>query len=369
MKISKYNYVDQINDFIEELSHEFKEILLNGDFILGKKVEDFEVSLAKHLKAKYSLGLNSGTDALTLSLMTLGIGVGDEVITQANTFYATISSIINVGATPILIDADDDTFLIDIDKIEEKITSRTKAILPVHLYGKPTQMSKIMDIAKRHNLFVIEDNAQSFGAKTEGQFAGTIGDIGCLSFHPSKNLGAAGDGGAILTNNKGIYEDIKIRRSLGQISQNEHINLGINSKLDVIQALVLNKKINKIEVWTKQRNLIAEKYIKFLSKLPISFQSRSENETHVYNLFQVRTPLRDELEKHLLKDGIDVVVRYPTPIHLQKAFESLGYSKGSFPVAEALSNQLLALPIRPDLSDSEINYICSSIYSFFGEKL
>lgn len=365
MKVKRYNYPSQFGNDMQPLLCAISDDLRNGNYILTEAVEAFEVAFANYIGCDYCIGTNSGTDALILALLALGIGRGDEVITQANTFYATVAAICFVGATPILVDAEPHAYLMDIGQVESAISPRTKAIIAVHLFGKCTPMTALLAIAKKHQLKVIEDAAQSHGAQIEGRAAGQFGDIGCFSFHPSKNLAAAGDAGAVVTNNLQLASQIKVLRALGQSDQNQHVALGMNSKLDAIQARVLSSKLGHLEHWNDQRRVLASHYIHRLKGYPLSFQAQAEHKDHVYHLFQVCTEPRDELLAYLQSCGIDAVVRYPTPIHLQEAFTSFGWQTGDFPVAESLARQTLCLPLRPDMGIEEIDLVCGCICTFF----
>ena len=366
INVERYNYAEQFDNNVEDLLNRYREILLHGRYILTEDVRAFEHSFARYLEVEYAQGVNTGTDALIVSLLALNIGPGDEVITQANTFYATVASICMVGANPVLVDVEDEGFTLDTTQLADAVTSRTRALLPVHLYGRPAPMDAVLSIAEQNGIFVVEDAAQAVGARWRGRRVGSIGHIGCFSFHPSKNLAAAGDAGAIVTNDIDINKQIRMRKELGQREQNLHEVIGINSKLDAIQALVLSAKLPYLDKWNERRRDIALAYRERLSDLPLWFQAESENEEHVWHLFQIRTDRRNDLQRTLLKAGVDAVVRYPIPIHLQRAFRDQGWRKGQFPVSERLADELLCLPIRPDLTIEEIDYVCETIRNFFG---
>ena len=334
----------------------------NGDLHLPSAEK---TTLAEFLGARYVRGVNTGTDALVVALRALGIGPGDQVVTQANTFHATVGAVDLVGAEPVLVDVDPETFLIDKRQLRDAIGPRTRALMPVHLYGKPTPMAEIVALAEAHGLFVIEDAAQAIGARIEGQSVGTFGHFGCFSFHPSKNLAAAGDGGAVVARNAELDEALRRQRELGQVGQNNHVVVGFNTKLDALQARILSWKLPRLEEWNEHRRKVAGWYRERLAGLPLGFQARTEGETHIYHLFQVRTAERDSLLAHLRARDIDVVVRYPTPIHLQPAFAAKGWKAGQFPVAERLARELLCLPIRPDIGIDEIDYVTDCIHDFF----
>lgn len=365
MKVARYNYAHQLGADIEPLMADLRNMLVGGRYELTAEVKQFEAQLAQYLGASHVRGVNTGTDALIVALRALGVGRGDEVITQANTFHATVGAIELVGATPVLVDVDPRTFLLDRDALPGAITERTRVLLPVHLYGKPTPMGELMALAEARGLFVVEDAAQAIGARVEGQCVSTFGHFGCFSFHPSKNLAAAGDGGAVVARNAQLDEALRRQRELGQVGQNNHVVVGLNSKLDALQARILSWKLPRLESWNEHRRTCAALYRERLAGLPLQFQARSEGETHVYHLFQVRTPQRDALLAHLRESDIDAVVRYPTPIHLQPAFARYGWREGQFPVAERLAKELLCLPIRPDLSVDELDFVSDCVRSFF----
>ena len=365
MKVRRYNFASQFTEGLPTLIDDLQRILLEGDYVLGRPVERFEHHFAEYLGARYATGVNSGTDALLLTFMALGIGTGDEVITQANTFHATVAAICLAGATPVLVDADDATFLMDTEQLEAAVTSKTAAIVPVHLFGKPSPMAEILRIAENHGIHVIEDAAQSHGARTGGRRTGTLGIAGCFSFHPSKNLAAAGDGGAVVTSDTQLNQALRFKRGLGQSAPNQHVTIGLNSKLDVIQARILDGKLPQLDSWNARRRAIAANYRVALAGMPLRFQAEDESEEHVYHLFQIRTDDRDRLMDHLLNHGVEATIRYPTPVHLQPAFSDRRWRQGEFPVAEALARELICLPIRPDMVDQEVEYTAERIHQFF----
>lgn len=368
MKVKRYDYPDQLGENFQQLMDDIEQMLLGGQYVLSKQVTEFEQAFANYLGAEHVCGVNSGTDAIMLALNALEIGPGDEVITQANTFHATVSAICKVGATPVLVDAVPATYLMDVRQLQSVMGAKTKALIPVHLFGKATEMEAISTIAAKNNIEVIEDAAQAHGAKIDGQRVGTMGRIGCFSFHPSKNLAAAGDAGAICTNDAAIAERIRELRGLGQRGQNHHVWVGWNSKLDAIQARVLSEKLTHLDGWNDSRRRIAKRYRDQLSDLDLGFQEFGNDGEHVFHLFQIRTPHRDELLSHLKSAGVDAVVRYPTPIHLQPAFECLGWRQGQFPVSEQMANELLCLPIRPNMPDSEVDYTSEQVRTYFGKS-
>ncbi|ADV82054.1 DegT/DnrJ/EryC1/StrS family aminotransferase [Terriglobus saanensis] len=361
----RYNYPAQFGESIDSLMSDLRAMLLGGKYILTTEVRDFEESFAAYNGVEFARGVNSGTDALVIALLALGIGRGDEVITHANSFHATAAAIDLVGATPVLVDADEDTYLMDVTQVADAITERTRAIIPVHLFGKPTPMGELLKLAKSMGVVVVEDAAQAHGAVIDGRRAGSFGVAGCFSFHPSKNLAAAGDGGAIISDDPELMEKVDQFRALGQRAQNEHVEVGFNSKLDAIQARILSCKLERLDAWNSARAWVAERYRSGLAGLPLSMQRHDPDEIHVYHLFQVRTKHRDALLKSLVGEGVDAVIRYPTPIHLQPAFAQFGWKRGQFPVAESLSEELICLPLRPDMEEGEIDYVTSKVHAFY----
>jgi len=366
VSVKRYDYAAQFGQEIEPLISDIRRMLLEGHYILSEEVCGFESKFAKFLGVKHARGVNTGTDALVIALMALAIGPGDEVITQANTFHATVAAIRLAGARPVLVDADEDSFLIREPELEAAVGPATRAVIPVHLYGKPTPMDRLLKLAQSRGFHLIEDAAQAHGARMGGRAVGSFGVIGTFSFHPSKNLSAAGDGGAVVTSSDALDHAICLRRGLGQDGQNNHVVLGLNSKLDSLQARILSCKLEKLDDWNKRRRVVARWYRERLADLPLGFQSTDPSEEHVYHLFQVRTGARDRLLAHLVARGIDAVVRYPTPIHLQPAFRDCGWRVGQFPVAERLAKELLCLPIRPDMPQSEVDAVTEAVFAFFG---
>lgn len=366
MKVPRYNYAHQFGGRTEALAQRIGEVLLSGDYVLSRDVAAFERAFGAYLGSPHVLGVNSGADALLLALMALQIGPGDEVVTQANTFHATVSAIRLAGARPVLVDAVEDTFQMDVRQLESQITARTRAIMPVHLYGYPAEMRQIQAIAEARGLEVVEDAAQAHGARLDGRCVGTFGRVGCFSFHPSKNLAAAGDGGAVVTRDADLAVRLTQLRALGQAAQNDHRCVGLNSKLDAIQAIVLAAKLPSLDRWNEQRRLAAAWYRERLGRFPVYFQSGEQLGECVFHLFQMGTDRRDALLAFLRERGVDAVVRYPTPIHLQPAFADQGWKPGQFPVAERLAKELLCLPIRPDMGVDEVDYVADCVGTFFA---
>ncbi|HWR59195.1 MAG TPA: DegT/DnrJ/EryC1/StrS family aminotransferase [Thermodesulfovibrionales bacterium] len=349
----------------EEIMDMMGRILESSHYILGPMVQELEERIAAYVGGTGAVGVASGTDALHLSVEALGIGDGDEVITTPFTFFATVEAIVYTGAKPVFVDIDPVTFALDCRKVEERITPRTKAILPVHLFGHPADMDAIMGIAKKHSLFVIEDCAQSFGAEINGRKAGGFGNAGCFSFYPSKNLGAYGDGGMITLNDGSLSGAIKQLRNHGSRGSYIHESVGFNSRLDEIQAGILLIKMKRIDEYNRKRGEKAVLYNSLLSGT-VACPSEREGCYHVYNQYTIRSNKRDEIQKRLKDDGISSVVYYPLPLHLQKALSYLGHVEGDFPAAEQAAREVLSLPIYPELEEAVIRKIAEIIRKVVG---
>jgi len=338
------------------------DVMRSGSYILGKNCKAFEQEMADFIGAKYSVSLNSGTDALHLALRALNIGKGDEVITVAFTFVATTEAIGIVGATPVFVDINPDTFNMDPDLIEEKITPKTKAILPVHLYGQPAQMDKIMAIAKKHNLYVIEDCCQAIGAEFNGQKVGTFGDIGCYSFYPTKNLGTMGDGGLAVTNSENLKNRMIALRNHGGAIRYYHDEIGVNSRLDEIQAAILRVKLNYINDWNKKRRAHAAFYNElFKDAKDIETPKETDNVYAVYHQYTVKVPNRDEVHKLLQEAGIGAMIYYPVPLHLQKVHAHLNLKEGLLPYTEKDTKLVLSLPMFAEITEEEQRTVAKTL--------
>ena len=362
MKIPFNDLTRQYNSIEEKLNKTVKNVLKSGWFILGKNVETFEKEFADYVGKKYGVGVASGTDALFLSLLACGIKRGDEVITVPNTAIPTIAAISAAGAIPVFVDINQ-FYTIDISKIEKKISRKTRAIIPVHLYGQSCQMTPILNMAKKYNISVIEDCAQAHGAEYRG-IKVPVGDIGCFSFYPTKNLGAYGDGGMIVTNNEKLFQKLKLLRNYGETVRFTHIIKGYNSRLDEIQAAILRIKLKYLDIWNNQRRKIAKSYNELLEDF-VSTPEEDKDNRHVYHLYVIRTENRDKLKDYLSSKEIGTAIHYPIPAHLQKGYSDLGYKKGKFKTCEKFSKEILSLPLFPELSNKEIEYICSNIKKFF----
>jgi dTDP-4-amino-4,6-dideoxygalactose transaminase len=350
----------QFSEIREEILLMMSTILESSQYILGPKVREFEGKMAEYTGVPQAIGVASGTDALHLAVEALDIGDGDEVITTPFTFFATAEAIVYTGAKPVFVDIELDTFNIDCSKIEEKITPRTKAILPVHLFGHPCDMEKIMEIARRHNLFVIEDCAQAIGASVRGKKVGSFGDTGCFSFYPSKNLGAYGDGGMITLRSSELADSIRGLRNHGSKGSYVHESVGFNSRLDEIQAGILLVKLKRLDGYNKKRRMNASLYRAALSG-SVRCPSEKEGACHVYNQYTILSGERDRIQKTLKENTVSSVVYYPRPLHLQKALGFLGHKEGDFPLAEQASREVLSLPMYPELEGSGIETVAEII--------
>jgi len=342
------------------------EVLDAQWYILGDQLQIFEKNYATFTGTGYCCGVGNGFDAIYIALKILGIGPGDEVIVPAHTYIATWLAVSHTGANLVPIEPKADTYNLDPGKIEAAITAKTKAILPVHLYGQACEMAAIMAIAQKHQLYVVEDNAQSQGATYNGQLTGSFGHLNATSFYPTKNLGALGDGGAITTNDEFLAQQVRSFRNYGSEVKYQHDQIGVNSRLDELQAALLRVKLPYMPQWTAERQYLAGLYQHHLSDLPkISLPITANEATHVYHIYQVRTTRRNELLSFLLQRGIETQIHYPLSPHLQKAYQPLGFVPGTFPIAEEIAATGLSLPLWPGLDESQIKYICTCIRDFF----
>ncbi|MED5382930.1 MAG: DegT/DnrJ/EryC1/StrS family aminotransferase [Cyanobacteriota bacterium] len=388
MQVPPFSLSQQINDLGSDLEQAVLDVLRSGQYIGGAKIQRFEQAFADNVGTRHAVGCNSGTDALILALRALGIGPGDQVITCAFSFFATAEAISSVGAEPVFVDADPDTYLINLDQIEAAITPATKALIPVHLFGRPVDMTRVMAIASAHGLRVIEDCAQATGATWRDQAVGSFGDVGCFSFFPTKNLGAAGDAGAITTDDDGLAQTMRELAVHGMPQRYLHTALGYNSRLDALQAAVLNVKLPLLGEWIDQRRALAERYMELLANLP-GITLPSDEDGHSWNQFVVRVSsctkgeslcqsqcspsaissrhglpdscCRDWLKQCLQDQGVSTIIYYPIPIHRQPAYAHLNLEAGSMPTTERLCTQVLSLPIFPELSELEQQHVASAL--------
>jgi len=368
MKIPLVDLTPSTKKYKKEITKKFKKILDANNFILGKEVEEFEKSFANYLDAQYCIGVATGTDALLLSIKALEIGEGDEVIVPSMTFIATALAVIHAGATPVLVDVTADTHLIDPTKVEAKITKKTKAIIPVHLYGHPCDMDTINKIAKKHKLFVIEDACQAHGSLYNKKCAGTLSDVAGFSFYPGKNLGAFGDAGAVVTSNKKIADKVFLLRNYGAKEKYVHYSIGYNSRMDSVQAAVLSVKLKGLDRLNKKRRAHARLYAKLMKDFPIELPIESENIQTNYHLYAIQVKKRDALMEYLKNNGVYCGIHYPLPLHLQPALAYLKYKKGDFPNAEKIASQTLSLPMYPEMTNLQIEYIAKKINNFLLGK-
>ncbi|MBP2028331.1 dTDP-4-amino-4,6-dideoxygalactose transaminase [Acetoanaerobium pronyense] len=359
-----FNVLDR-QFFLHQQEYESKalEVLRSGWYILGSEVKSFEKEFAAYLGAKYCIGLASGLDALMIAFRALGIGSGDEVIVAANSYIACVMGITMNGATPIFVEPDK-YYNIDPKAVEDAVTKKTKAVLAVHLYGQSADMSSLKDICNRHGLYLVEDCAQSHGSKHGEKMSGTIGDIGCFSFYPSKNLGCFGDGGAIVTENPDIEKEIRVLRNYGSEKRYHNKTVGYNSRLDEIQAGLLRVKLRYIDELNKEREEIAKRYLTEIKNEEILLPESMKNSTHIYHLFVIRLKNREKFMKYMEENDIGKMIHYPIPPHLSEAYSYLGYKEGDFPLAEAYSNEVVSIPIYNGMKKEEIDYVIEVINNY-----
>ena len=369
MKIPVFDLKRQYEKLEAELDNAFKCVFEKGIFVLGENVKLFEEEFTDFFGAGFAVGVGSGTEALHLSLRACDIGPGDEIITVPNTAVPTISAISFAGARPVLVDVTPDTYTIDTKKIEKKITDKTKVIMPVHFYGHPAEMEQIMKLAEVHNLKIIEDACQAHGAQHNGKNVGVLGDLGCFSFYPTKNLGAYGDGGIIVTNDEELYNRLIMLRNYGEVKKFTSKIEGFNSRLDEIQAAVLRVKLKHLDTWTNRRMEIATQYQQLLFNSNVQLPCERQWAKHVYHLFVIRTNRRDALKEYLQEHGVGTHIHYPIPIHFQEAYEKLGYKTGDFPISERNAGEILSLPIYPELTTEEVEEVAGLITEFQNTDL
>lgn len=354
----------QYGSIKDEINEAVMRTLDSGQFVLGSEVAAFEKEFAEFCGTSHAVAVNSGTSALHLALLAAGIGPGDEVITVSFTFVATTAAILYTGATPVFVDIDPLSYTMDVSRIEERITGRTKAVLPVHIHGQPADMDPIVAIARRHGLIVIEDAAQAHGAEYKGKKAGGIGDMGCFSFYPGKNLGAYGEGGIVVTNSPAYDRTIRMLRDWGQAEKYHHVLRGFNYRMEGIQGAILRVKLRYLEQWTALRKERAEMYGRLLEgagmRMPVAVPSTE----HVYHVYAIRAADRDGLQKHLQENQVQTNIHYPVPVHLQKAYAINGYREGDLPVTEQVSRETLSLPMYPELSTEQQTFVAGKIISF-----
>jgi len=358
----------QYRDIKEEIDQAIAAVLESGQFVLGEQVEAFEQEFAAACGATYGVATNSGTSALHLALLALGIGPGDEVITVPFTFVATVAAIHYTGARTTFVDIDPRSFTMDPNQLERAITNHTKAIIPVHLYGQPAHMEAISEIARRHGLPVVEDACQAHGAEYQEKPVGSLGDLGCFSFYPGKNLGAYGEGGIIVTNHRHYARTTRMLRDWGQERKYHHVLKGFNYRMEGIKGAVLRVKLRRLQEWTEKRRLWAACYSRTLKNSQVSVSVESPNCRHVYHIYAVRSSQRDALQQTLLSAGIHTGIHYPIPVHLQEAYADLGYRTGDFPHSERAAREVLSLPMYPELTPAAIDKVAAEIRGFKEQK-
>ena len=361
MKIPFVDLGAQHRELETELRAAVQRVFQRSAFILGPEVDRFEAEFASYLNATSCVAVSSGTAALHLALHALGIGPGAEVITVPNTFIATAEAISAVGARPVFVDVDPIAYTMDPTLVERAITARTRAILPVHLYGQPADLGPLMAIARRHNLTIIEDACQAHGAEYKGRKAGTLGTAGCFSFYPSKNLGGCGEGGAVVTSDAELAERIRLLRNHGSISKYEHRFPGYNFRMEGLQGAFLAVKLKYLDKWNERRRMLAKHYDQLLAGSAVVTPTEMAYAKHVYHLYVIQAENREALRQHLAEQGIETGLHYPIPLHLQEAYRSLGYRRGDFPVAERLAERALSLPMYPDLTFEAVEHVASPI--------
>lgn len=368
VQIPNEDLTRQYQQIAGEITEAVLKVLPTGKYTLGPFDAQFESEFAAYCDCTHSLGIANGTEALHLSLAACGIGPGDEVISVPNTYIATIFAISYVGATPVFVDVDPLTLNMDPALLEAAITERTKAILPVHLYGHPVDMDPVLEIAKKHHLYVIEDASHAHGALYKGRKTGSLSDIGCFSFYPSKNLGAYGDGGAVTLSNAALYDQIKILRYMGQRVKHNHEVLGFQQRLDEMQAAILSVKLRHLDDWNASRERIAQRYNEAFRELPVTLPvAQPYCDRHVYYMYTLRVDpaQRDALRDWLVNAGIGIQIIYPNSVHLQGAYKHLGLKAGSFPIAERSCSEILSLPVFPELTEAEQEYVIEQVLAYF----
>ena len=354
-KIPFFNFKREHSGIQLEISEAIERVFESGRFVLGDEGAAFETEFSSYIGAKYGIGVNSGSDALFLALKALGIDENSEVITVSHTFVSTVDSIVRCGATPVFVDVEPDTYCINTAKIEEKITQKTKAILPVHLYGHPVDLDEVLKIAKQYDLSVVEDACQAHGTEYKGKKVGSSGNAGCFSFYPVKNLGAYGDGGMVTTNDSSLAERIKLLRNYGQSRKYYHDFVGINSRLDELQAAILRVKLSRLDEWNEKRRRLAQLYKEILEQTDVVLPSERPYVKHVYHLFVIRLARRDNCQRFLQKRGIQTQIHYPIPVHKQKAYAAF-QSTRDLSTTQTICNEILSLPLYPSLNDDEVAY-------------
>ena len=364
MKVPFVDLQTQFSALREKIIPAIESVMVRSAFVLGDEVAQFEQSFAEFCGTKHCVSVASGCDALLWAIKACGLGPGDEIITATNTYIATVLAISQAGATPVLVDCLEDSFEIDPKAVEAAVTPKTKAIIPVHLYGQSADMDAILAVAEKNGLKVIEDAAQAHGASYRDKPCGSMGDVGCFSFYPGKNLGAYGDGGAVVTDDDDIAKQVRMLRNYGQSKKYYHDVIGWNSRLDTVQAAVLNVKLPHLHAWNDARRKNADRYREGLSDIDVTTPVEVAGNRHIYHLFVIRIRNRNKALEFLSNKGVSCGIHYPIPVHLQKAYEILKYDSGAFPVAERVANEILSLPMFPELSDEQVEFVCQNLAAF-----
>lgn len=351
----------QYDSIKDEVLSAVSSTLASTQFVLGKEVAAFEEEFAAYSGGKFGIGVNSGTSALHLALLAAGVKAGDEVITVSSTFVATVAAIDYIGARPVFVDVDLQTLNMDATQVEAAITERTKVIMPVHLHGQPADLDPLLDIARRHGLILIEDAAQAHAAEYKGRRVGSIGDLGCFSFYPGKNLGAYGEGGMVVTNNEAFAHTIRMLRDWGQERKYQHVIKGFNYRMEGVQGAILRVKLRHLDAWTEARRRHAARYDELLAGVAVQRPVEMPYAKHVYHVYAIRTPKRDQIQESLQAKGIQTGIHYPIPVHLQKAYADFGYGVGALPVTEQAASELLSLPMFAELENGQIEAVCAAV--------
>lgn len=354
----------EYNAFKHEIDGAVQAVLTSGWFVLGSQGQAFEEEFAAYCGADYGVGVGNGTDAIELALRAHGVGPGDEVITVPNTAIFTVLAISAIGARPVLVDIDPVTYTMDPGKLEAAVTPRTRAVIPVHLYGQSADMDSILEIARRHGLVVVEDACQAHGALYKGRRVGSLGDAGCFSFYPTKNLGCYGDGGIVVTDDADAAERLRLLRNGGQRDRYHHELKGVNSRLDEVQAAILRVKLRHLDDWNDARRAHAQDYARLLKGTELILPTEADYARHIYHLYVIRSQRRDELLAHLRAHGVGVNIHYPVPVHLQEAYRDLGLNEGEFPIAETCACEVLSLPMYPAMTAEEMTRVADLIHVF-----
>lgn len=367
MKVPFIDFSQQYQTIKDEIDAGLRDVFEKGSFILGPQEKKFEEDFARYCEVAYGVGVNSGTDALYLALAAFDINVGDEVILPTHTFIATALCVSYTGAKPVFVDIEDETYNMDPAALKKAITKKTKVIIPVHIYGQAANIQDIRDIARENNLKVVEDAAQAHGATYRSKKIGALGDVACFSFYPTKSLGAFGDGGMVVTNDQEVYEKLLMLRDYGRKGRYEHKIKGYNSRLDTVQAVVLAAKLKHLDQWNQMRNKQAARYGQLLRDVPgVVTPPVKDDRTHVFQTYAVRVKNRDKVMEGLKEKGVGVLIHYPIPLHLQEAYQELGYRRGDFPVAEAVADEILSLPMFPHITEEQVAYVSRELKGLAG---